>query len=227
MSSRTFEEQRESLVKALMEEGAIRSSEVARAMRAVPRERFLPESVKTSAYVDTPLPIGYGQTISAPHMVAMMVEALELKVGHRILEVGAGSGYHAAVLAEIVAPMDSEEKGHIYTVEIVPELYESARRNLESAGYVDRVTAILGDGSVGYPEYAPYDRVLVTAAAPKVLKVLVDELRVGGILVIPVGGPFFYQELVKVRKESEDKATKQSLYGVAFVPLTGRDGWRV
>lgn len=227
MSNRTFEKQRENLVQTLAAEGIIRSPEVERAMRTVPREMFLPENVKAGAYIDSPLLIGFGQTISAPHMVAMMAEALELKVGHKILEVGSGSGYHAAVLAEIVAPRNSEGRGHIYTVEIVPELCAFARKNIESQGYGDRVTVILGDGSVGYTEYAPYDRILVTAAAPKVPKALVEELKVGGVLVVPVGGAYFYQELVRVRKESENKVSTQSLCGVAFVPLTGEDGWKV
>ncbi|MFH0748837.1 MAG: protein-L-isoaspartate O-methyltransferase [Candidatus Bathyarchaeota archaeon] len=175
--------------------------------------------------MDAPLPIGYGQTISAPHMVAMMAEALELEVDHKLLEVGSGSGYHAAVLAEIVAPRDAEKKGHVYTVEIIPELFAFARTNLESTGYGNRVTVIPGDGSVGYPEHAPYDRILVTAAAPKIIKALVEELEVGGILVTPVGGAYFYQELMKVKKESEDRVFTWSLCGVAFVPLRGKDGW--
>lgn len=227
MFNRTFEEQRKTLVQRLMEEGIIHSPEVARAMKTVPRERFLPENVRANAYVDAPLPIGYGQTISAPHMVAMMAEALELEAGHKILEIGSGSGYHAAVLAEIIAPKDAEKKGHVYTVELVPELSAFARMNLESAGYGDRVTVILGDGSVGCPAYAPYDRILVTAAAPKILKALVDELKIGGVLVTPVGGAYFYQELMKVKRESESKVSTWSLCGVAFVPLRGRDGWEV
>lgn len=226
MPNRTFEEQRKNLIQTLKEEGIIHSPEVESAMKIVPREMFLPENVKANAYVDTPLPIGYGQTISAPHMVAMMAEALELRVGHKILEVGSGCGYHAAVLAEIVAPKTAEKKGHIYTIEIVSELFAFARKNLESNGYVDRVIAILGDGSVGYPDHAPYDRILVTAAAPKIPKVLVDELKTEGILIIPVGGVYFDQELIKVRKESGTKITTHSLYSVAFVPLRGEDGWK-
>lgn len=220
-----FEEQRESLAKALAEEGIIHSPEVARAMRTVPREMFLPDEVRANAYIDLPLPIGFGQTISAPHMVAMMAEALELRVGHKILEVGSGSGYHAAVLAEIVAPRDAERKGHVYTVEIVPELFAFARERLEATGYSDKVTAIMGDGSVGCPEYAPYDGISVTAAAPKIPKALVEELKTGGVLVIPVGSVYFYQELIKVRKETGSKISTQSLNSVAFVPLRGKDGW--
>jgi len=222
MSEGSFRGRRESLVQRLMDEGIIHSPGVARAMKAVPREWFLPESVVEGAYVDVPLPIGYGQTISAPHMVAMMAEALELEVGHKVLEVGAGSGYNAAVLAEVVAPEGGG--GHVYTVEIVPELYEFARMNLESADYEGRVTVVLGDGSVGWPECAPYDRIAVTAAAPKVPKALVDELKVGGILVVPVGGAYFFQELIKVRREADGRVSEWSLCGVAFVPLRGKGG---
>lgn len=212
-------------MRALIEEGIIRSPEVARAVSTVPRESFLQEGVKANAYIDLPLPIGFGQTISAPHMVAMMAEALELRVGHKVLEVGSGCGYHAAVLAEIVAPKASAEKGHVYTVEIVPELFDFARKCLEFTGYGDRVTVILGDGSIGCPEYAPYDRISVTAAAPKIPRALVEELEVGGIFVIPVGGAYFYQELMKVKKEPEGKISMQSLHSVAFVPLRGEEGW--
>jgi protein-L-isoaspartate(D-aspartate) O-methyltransferase len=210
-----------------MGEGIIRSPEVGRAMRAVPRELFVPKKIRASTYVDSPLPIGYNQTISAPHMVAMMAEALELEVGQIVLEVGSGSGYHAAVLAEIVAPSKAKEGGYVYTIEIVPELAVFARQNLASSGYGNRVSVILGDGSLGYPKAAPYDRILVTAASPRILRTLVDELKVEGILVIPVGGLYFYQELIKVRRKVEGETTTQRLSSVAFVPLTGKNGWKV
>lgn len=217
---------RVNLIKRLQAEDIIRSSEVARAMITVPREMFLPKSVNSNAHIDVPLPIGFGQTISAPHMVAMMAEALELKVGHKIFEVGSGSGYHAAILAEIVSPQNREKGGHVYTAEIVPELYRFARNNLASAGYSERVTVLLRDGSMGCPEHAPYDRISVTAAAPKILKILVKELKIGGILIIPVGGIHFYQELIKVKKLSENKVSTRSLHSVAFVPLRGKNGWK-
>jgi protein-L-isoaspartate(D-aspartate) O-methyltransferase len=157
-----------------------------------------------------------------------MNEALELEVGHRVLEVGAGSGWHASTIAEIVAPTDTpkEKWGHVYTVEIVPELAELARKNIEKAGYGDRITIICEDGSIGYPEKAPYDRILVTAAAPDVPKPLSEQLKDGGILVIPVGGIHFYQTLVRVRKR-DGKITEENLGGVAFVPLTGKHGHRL
>jgi len=161
-------------------------------------------------------------------MVSIMNEALELEVGHRVLEVGAGSGWHASTIAEIVAPTDTpkEKWGHVYTMEIIPELAELARKNVEKAGYGDRITIICGDGSMGYSEKALYDRILVTAAAPDIPKPLIEQLKSGGILVIPVGGIQFYQTLVRVRKR-DGKITEENLGGVAFVPLTGKHGHRL
>lgn len=161
-------------------------------------------------------------------MVSIMDEALELKVGHRVLEVGAGSGWHASTIAEIVAPTDTpkEKWGHVYTVEIIPELAEFARKNVEKAGYGDRITIICGDGSMGCQEKAPYDRILVTAAAPDIPKPLIEQLKNGGILVIPVGGIRFYQTLVRIKKRN-GKVTEENLGGVAFVPLTGKHGQRL
>ena len=155
------------------------------------------------------------------YMVAIMDEALELTQGCKVLEVGAGSGYHAATVAEIVG-----STGHVFTVELVQELVEFARRNLERAGYGDRVTLVQGDGSLGYKERAPYDRILVTAAAPRVPQPLIEQLTVGGILLVPVGGRWFPQELVKVRKMADGRLEKSSLGGVAFVPLVGQEGFQ-
>ncbi len=156
-----------------------------------------------------------------------MDEALELEVGHKVLEIGAGSGWHASTVAEIVAPTGTPKRGwgHVYSVEIVPELAEFARKNVERAGYGDRVTVICGDGSEGYAEKAPYDRVLVTAAAPDVPKPLIEQLKTGGILVVPVGGIYLYQTLVRIRKK-DDKILKENLGGVAFVPLVGKHGYK-
>ncbi len=149
-----------------------------------------------------------------------MNEALELRIGDRVLEVGAGSGYHAATVAEQVGP-----EGHVYTVESVPELVSAARSNLEKAGYSDRITLVQGDGSLGYSDRAPYDRILVTAAAPKVPRALVEQLRPEGILIVPVGGRLFPQELVKVQKDAKGRTQRTSLGGVAFVPLIGKEGF--
>jgi len=157
-----------------------------------------------------------------------MNEALELEVGHNVLEVGAGSGWHACTIAEIVAPTDTSKElwGHVYTLEIVSELADFARKNIEKAGYGDRITVVCGDGSRGYPERATYDRILVTAAAPSVPQPLVEQLKAGGILVIPVGGIYLYQTLVRVRKR-DGKVVEESLGGVAFVPLVGKYGYKL
>jgi protein-L-isoaspartate(D-aspartate) O-methyltransferase len=162
-------------------------------------------------------------------MVSIMDEALELEAGQRVLEVGAGSGWHAATLAEVVASSDlaKETWGHVYTVEIVAELAELARENLERAGYGERVSVIRGDGSEGYPEEAPYDRILVTAAAPKVPKPLVEQLKRSGVLMIPVGGIYLYQTLLRLRKKEDGGITEENLGGVAFVPLTGKRGYQL
>jgi len=157
-----------------------------------------------------------------------MNEALELEVGHNVLEVGAGSGWHASTIAEIVAPTNTpkERWGHVYTIEIVPELADFARKNIEKAGYGDRITVVCGDGSRGYPERAPYDRILVTAAAPSVPQPLVEQLKAGGVLVIPVGGIYLYQTLVRVRKR-DGRIVEENLGGVAFVPLVGKYGYKL
>jgi protein-L-isoaspartate(D-aspartate) O-methyltransferase len=222
-----FRRARERLVERLVREGYIRSEKVKRAMLRVPRELFVPEDLKHLAYEDTPLPIGFGQTISAPHMVALMTEYADLDVGMKVLEVGTGSGYHAAVIAEIVAPSDAprERWGHVYSIERIRELAEFARRNLEKAGYADRVTVIVGDGSKGYPPEAPYDRIVVTAAAPDIPQPLVDQLKPGGKMVIPVGDRYL-QYLYVVEKDENGKLRYRSVTPCLFVPLVGEHGWK-
>lgn len=226
--NKDFEYLRRRLVERLKREGVLKSPSVIRAMLRVPREEFVPLSYRKYAYNDSPLPTFSGQTISAPHMVAIMCELLDLRVGHKVLEVGTGSGYHAAVCAEIVAPRDEDKErwGHVYTVERLPELVEFARNNLKRTGYADRVTVILGDGSLGYEDASPYDRILVTAAAPKIPSPLINQLAVNGKIVIPVGGSY-YQELVVGIKLSEDEFKTFTAGGCVFVPLIGRYGWRV
>jgi protein-L-isoaspartate(D-aspartate) O-methyltransferase len=161
-------------------------------------------------------------------MVSIMDEALQLEVGHKVLEVGAGSGWHAATIAEIVAPsgLERSQWGHVYTVEIVQGLADIARKNIMKAGYGDRVTIICEDGSMGYAEKASYDRVLVTAAAPDIPKPLIEQLKPTGIMLIPVGSASLFQNLIRITKGRDGKIKEENLGGVAFVPLTGRYGQR-
>jgi protein-L-isoaspartate(D-aspartate) O-methyltransferase len=161
-------------------------------------------------------------------MVSIMNEALQLEVGQKVLEVGAGSGWHSATIAEIVAPGDAprSEWGCVYTVEIVKALAETARKNIMNAGYGDRVKIVNSDGSKGYAEKAPFERVVVTAAAPSVPEPLVDQLKPSGVLLIPVGSVSLFQYLLKITKDSDGKTKQENLGGVAFVPLTGEYGHR-
>ena len=223
-----IEEQKERTIKRLIAGGILRSPSVIRAIRFVPREEFVPRYLRRHAYVDTPLPIGHSQTISAIHMVSMMDEYLELKVGHKVLEIGAGCGYHACTVAEIVAPsgVDQKKWGHVYTIEVISELADLAQKNIKNTGYASRVTVISGDGSLGLPSEAPFDRILVTAAAPDVPGPLVDQLKPSGILIIPVGGLYHFQSLLKITKHAEGKIERAVLCSVAFVPLVGKFGFK-
>ncbi len=159
-------------------------------------------------------------------MVAIMNEARQLEIGHKVLEIGAGSGWHAATVAEIIAPSNTPRSnwGHVYTIEIVQELAEFARKTVMKAGYGDRVTIVSGDGSIGCPEQAPYDRILVTAAAPEVPEPLLKQLRPRGVMLIPIGDVMLFQTLIRITKTSGGKTKRENLGGVAFVPLTGRFG---
>jgi protein-L-isoaspartate(D-aspartate) O-methyltransferase len=220
-----FEEKREKLIDSLIQRKILNNPEVIKAMLKVPREKFIPEDALSSAYMDSPLSIGCGQTISAPHMNAMMCEYLELKEGEKILEIGTGSGYHAALCAELVAPENSKNPGHVYTIERHKDLAERARINLEIAGYKSVVTVIYGDGTLGYSKEAPYDKILVTAASPeKVPPPLKEQLKNGGILCIPAGSKGWGQNLYIVTKNGEEFDTKK-ITGVRFVPLIGKYGF--
>lgn len=220
-----FEAQRRRVIESLVLMGYLRSPRVIKALLAVPRELFVPGQLRDYAYIDSPLPIGHGQTISAIHMVAIMTEELNPEPGNKVLEIGTGSGYQAAVLAEIVSKQDSSGRGRVYSIERIPELVEFARRNLARAGYLDYVEVIHGDGTLGYPERAPYDRIIVTAAAPDIPKPLIDQLADGGRLVIPVGD-LYVQRLAIVDKVGSKVNIR---YGIecVFVPLIGEYGWRV
>ncbi len=220
-----FEEKRKQLVDGLKKRNYARTQEVIRAMMIVPRHKFIPKEAESSAYIDSPLSIGLGQTISAPHMNAMMCESLELKESDKVLEVGTGSGYHAALCAEIIAPNKSSKPGHVYTIERHKELAEKAEKSLKEAGYNNRVTVICGDGTLGYPEEAPYDKVLVTAASPKkVPPPLQQQLNENGILCIPAGSKNFGQDLYIIRRHG-NSYDKKKISGVRFVPLIGKYGF--
>jgi protein-L-isoaspartate(D-aspartate) O-methyltransferase len=210
-----FEEMRKHLIKGL--DFFISEEKVRKALLHVPRHRFVPKHEQRAAYIDTPLDIGYGQTISAPHMVAIMCELLELSEGLKVLEIGAGSGYNAAVMGELVG-----KNGHVYTVERIEPLVNFARDNLKGAGY-NNVTVILEDGSMGYSKYAPYDRIVVTCAAPCIPRPMLEQLNPGGIMVIPVGRNS--QELILIKKDIEGNICKEKKGGVIFVPLIGKYGF--
>lgn len=215
-----MKEKREELVETLFNHGYIRTEKVRKAMLRVPREEFMPPENRSYAYLDRPLPIGEGQTISAPHMVAIIAETLDLTEGMNILEIGTGFGYNAAVVSEVVG-----NKGHVYTVERIPYLADRAIENLERTGYIEGVTVILGDGTLGYPEKAPYDRIYGTASAPKVPEPLKKQLKIDGKLIIPMGSHSYFQELVSVTRISEDNYQTKNLGGVVFVPMIGEHGW--
>jgi protein-L-isoaspartate(D-aspartate) O-methyltransferase len=191
----------------------------------VPREEFVLDNYKDRAYLDTPLPILAGQTISAIHMVMIYISpyCADPQIGDKVLEIGAGSGYNAAVFAEMVAPKDSDNPGHVYSIEIIPELAKFAKQNIEKTGYDDRVTILQLDGGLGFPQEAPYDIISVAAASKAVPPHLLEQLTLGGKLIIPLGRRF-YQELILITKESENKFSERNLGGVAFVPLTGKYG---
>ncbi|SRR5579885_2706118 len=206
--SETANDQRlKSLILELRQEG-IANEEVLSAIARVPRHVFVPELFKASSYDNGPLPIGNGQTISQPYIVAYMTESLDLKPGDRVLEVGTGSGYQAAVLAQLVE--------HVYSIEIIPELAERARRTLRQIG-INNVQVKVGDGYKGWPEEAPFDAIIITAAPPEIPNALVEQLRPGGRLIAPVGKDDM-QWLVKITRD-KDKVRKETLLPVRFVPM--------
>jgi protein-L-isoaspartate(D-aspartate) O-methyltransferase len=207
---------RKELIGMLVAERLLKSRKVIRAFEQVPREEFLPDALKGLAYSDTPLPILGGQTISAPHMVAVMSEYLDVKANHKILEIGAGSGYQAAILSKI-AP-----RGKVYTIEVVLELTDFAKKNL--AGYKN-VRVFSGDGSIGLPEYAPYDRVIATAGCPGIPKPWMGQLKENGKIVAPVGG-MYEQRLILVEKKNGKILETDLNFPCVFVPLRGLYGWR-
>jgi protein-L-isoaspartate(D-aspartate) O-methyltransferase len=188
------------------------SPQVLEAMGIVPRHEFVPEDVRGNAYADRPLPIGYGQTISQPFIVALMTDLLQVESHHSVLEIGTGSGYQAAILARLAR--------QVYTIEIVPPLADTAAERLQRLGYTNVATR-QGDGYYGWEEAAPFDGILVTAAANQIPPPLIQQLKPGGRMVIPVGGPFTLQHLVLVELDGERRVRTRQLLPVLFVPLAG------
>lgn len=207
---------REKCVKDQIAARGVSDRLVLEAMRRVRRELFVSPDYANRAYEDRPLPIGAGQTISQPYIVAVMIEALQLKGGERVLEIGAGSGYATAVLAEIA--------GEVYSIERIGELARLAEQNLAKAG-CRNVQVRHGDGTEGWPEAAPFDAILVSAGGPSVPRPLMQQLAIGGRMVVPVGSEPRAQDLIRVRRRSETDFEEDNLGEVRFVPLIGKAGW--
>jgi len=206
----------EELIKSLVAEGLLKTKRVIGAFRRVPRENFVPLGLKGAAYYDSPLPIPAGQTISAPHMVAVMTEWLNVRDRQKVLEIGTGSGYQAAILAVL------NPRGGIYTIEVQLELVDLAKENLK--GYKN-VNVFSGDGSLGLPEYAQYDRIIATAGCPGVPKPWIEQLKDGGKILAPIGS-MYEQRLVMVEKKKKEIIERDLNFPCVFVPLRGLYGWR-
>jgi protein-L-isoaspartate(D-aspartate) O-methyltransferase len=196
-----------------IEQRGIRNPEVLRAMRSVPRDKFVPNDLKGEAYADRPLDIGYGATISQPYIVAAMTELLEVRRNHKVLEIGTGSGYQAAVLSELAA--------EVYSIEVVPQLARSAAETLQQLGYRN-IHVVAGDGYLGWPEQAPFDRIILTAAPLDVPEALIAQLSPGGRLVAPVGGGSD-QQLVVLEQSMDGRIHRRIVFPVLFVPMVARN----
>jgi len=209
-----FEILRKQMVETQLIPRGIKDRKVIDAFLKVPREKFVPDDIKKFAYDDTPLPIGEGQTISQPYIVALMTSLLEVKDGEKILEIGTGSGYQTAILCEIGCD--------VYSVEKIPALAMRAKNILQQLNYKVKIT--IGDGTLGWEEYAPYDGIIVTAGGPKIPEALLSQLNENGKLVMPVGD-IFSQDLIRVKK-SKGKFIKENFGACQFVPLKGENGWQ-
>lgn len=216
MISDFLKQSRERMVAKQIYSRGIRDELVLNAMKKVPREAFIPHDIKHLAYEDRPLPIGAGQTISQPYIVAYMIEALVLKGGEKVLEIGAGSGYAAAVLAEIA--------GEVYSIERIEELARKAASNLIQEGY-NNVHILHADGTIGWREESPFDAILVSAGAPEIPLALKKQLAIGGRMIIPVGDDSMAQELIRITRVGDNEYELKDLVGVRFVPLIGQEGW--
>ncbi|WP_303290475.1 protein-L-isoaspartate(D-aspartate) O-methyltransferase [Marinobacter sp. SS5-14b] len=212
-----FSALRRSMVDRQIARRGVRDKRVLEAMVRVPRELFVPKHLADEAYEDHPLPIGYGQTISQPYIVALMAEALALQGRERVLDIGTGSGYAAAVLASMAL--------EVFSIERIPELVHQARANLDCAGF-SQVYLRCGDGTLGWPEAAPFDGICVAAGAPSIPEALKQQLAVGGRLVIPIGEEYSGQQLTCIRRVSETEFSREDYGSVRFVPLLGEEGWQ-
>ncbi|MDP3703254.1 MAG: protein-L-isoaspartate(D-aspartate) O-methyltransferase [Candidatus Omnitrophota bacterium] len=211
----TFDEQRVRMVETQLKSRGLIDERLLAAFGKVPRHLFVPEEVRQDAYADHPLPIGAGQTISQPYIVALMVDCLGLEGHERVLEIGSGSGYQTAILAELAL--------EVFSVERIPDLLQAVRTRLSALGYLNNVHLTTGNGSLGWPEHAPFDAILVSAAAPRVPQPLVTQLADGGRMAVPVGIPQA-QMLVQVEKR-RGTVTQKEIASCVFVPLIGEHGW--
>jgi protein-L-isoaspartate(D-aspartate) O-methyltransferase len=211
-----FARERENMVSVQIAGRGIVDERILKAMRTIPRHLFVPQENQQNAYEDFPLPIGYQQTISQPYIVAFMTNILDLQGNEQVLEVGTGSGYQAAVLSLLVKK--------VHTLERIPELADRARQTLQVLG-IKNVEVHVGDGSLGWPQDAPYQAILVTAAAPAAPQALLDQLETGGRMIIPVGGQF--QQVLELWRKETEGLKSESILPVAFVPLKGKQGWNV
>ena len=205
-----FDHLRKLMIKNQLQSRGIRDDAVLKVMRSVERHNFVPENYRDRAYSDGPLPIGHGQTISQPYIVAFMTEQLQVSSQHKVLEIGTGSGYQAAILGELAK--------HVFTIEIIPELAEGAKNILNHLSYKN-ITVRAGDGYKGWPEEAPFERIMVTAAPAEVPQTLVDQLAPGGRMILPVGAQFLVQYLWVIEKDDQGTVTKEKILPVRFVPM--------
>jgi len=213
-----FKLENDKLIEHVRYMGYLKSKKVENALKEVPRHNFVPEDIRELAYRDSPLSIGHGQTISQPSTVVAMTEALDVKLGQKVLEIGTGSGWQAAILSKLVG-----ESGFVYTIEIIPELVNFAKNNIKKLN-VNNVEVIEGDGSLGLKEHAPFDRIIVTAACPDVPKPLLDQLKINGIIVIPIGNPYLQE--MNVIEKTEDGIKRNTIGSFMFVPLVGKYGFK-
>ena len=205
-----FDRLRKLMIKNQLQSRGIRDDAVLEVMRSVERHNFVPENYRDRAYSDGPLPIGHGQTISQPYIVAFMTEQLQVSSQHKVLEIGTGSGYQAAILGELAK--------HVFTIEIIPELAEGAKNILNHLSYKN-ITVRAGDGYKGWPEEAPFERIMVTAAPAEIPQTLVDQLAPGGRMILPVGAQFLVQYLWVIEKDDQGTVTKEKILPVRFVPM--------